>query len=798
MYMRALVLAEKPSLMRAIQTAYKSGGTFPFVLDFAAFHGHLMRLAEPAEYNPDWKTWNTKDLPLIPDPFRYMPDDKASIEKIMATIRSGKYDFLVNACDAEREGELIFWSFYEANHLTLPVKRLWCSTTLPSDLEKALRSLKDASAFQHLREAAAFRAQFDWLAGMNFSRAISLKSKKKSNIGRVVTPTLKMVVDRELEIQKFVPQSFYELGVALEKGDKFPGLVLVPPELKQTRFPTEAAVKTAQASLGTSGIVEGITSKRTATKAPTLYSTTELQKDANKYYKFRASKTDSIAQDLYEAGYISYPRTSCRFISTSMVSEIPNLLKPLSKFPELADGLKLVTAASITKATSGKDYINDAKLTDHHAIIPTGAVFDPAKLSDDQRKIYLLIAKRFLSIFLPPYVVDTINVIVDSNGQKIKAAGRTVIDKGFSILYQDKSKDVILPVLNKGDSISVVGSKIRAGTTKPPERYTDKTLLEAMANAGKFVSSADQRAILREAEGIGTPATRSAILEKLESTKMCTIEKGAYVPTAFGMELVKLIQNRDIASPAITAEWEKKLRNVQENGHPEVFKAEMIQYIKNETQDILDTVSADLSSYRFETIGKCPICGRDVIASDKYYRCVNYKADTDPCTFLVNRNETWGIKLSINDMKTMLSGKATKQKMLVSKAGRKFTASLIIKDGKIAPAFGQNKKQGNANADDIHTKEGICTCPCCGKGQVYARRNYYTCSAQNDGCGFIVGMEICSAPITEQHIKALSAGEVIGPLEFTWKSGKKGLAKLKGHPVTEGDKTSFKLEFVFA
>ena len=523
--MRGLVLAEKPSLMRAIEGAYKDGGPFPFDLDFAAFHGHLMRQAEPAEYNPKWAPpYKAEDLPLIPEPFKYLPDDVPSVNKIMTKIRNGKYDFLVNACDAEREGEHIFWSFYEANNLKLPVKRLWCSTTLKADLVVALHNLRDASDFQHLRAASFFRAQFDWLAGMNFSRAISLKTHSTANIGRVVTPTLKMVVDRELEIQNFVPQSFYEIVVKMKKGDDFLGAVLVPPELKQTRFSDEKAATAAQAGLGKTGSVESVTAKRTVNKAPTLYSTTELQKDANKYYKFRASKTDSVAQDLYEAGLISYPRTSCRFLPTSMVAEIPKLLKPLEKFPELAIALKMATPAAIAKATTGKDYIDDAKLTDHHAIIPTTAVFDPSTLGEDQKKIYLLVAKRFLSIFLPPYVVESTTVIVDSNGQKVKAAGKTVVDMGFSILYPYKGKDVILPPLKKGDEVAIAGSSIREGSTKPPDRYTDKTLLDAMANAGKFVSSAEQRAILREAEGIGTSATRSDILKKLESSAACRVD----------------------------------------------------------------------------------------------------------------------------------------------------------------------------------------------------------------------------------------------------------------------------------
>lgn len=796
--MRGLVLAEKPSLMRAIQEAYKTG-KFPFQLDFAAFHGHLLELAQPADYHAEWKKWEISALPIIPDPFMYVPTDKASIDKIMGKIKSGGYDFLVNACDAEREGEHIFWSFYEANKLSLPVKRLWCSTTLVPDLQAALSSLYDASdpRFQNLRASAAFRAQFDWLAGMNFSRAISLKTNKKSNIGRVVTPTLKIVVDRELEIKNFVPETFYEAQALMEKGTSFPGIVLVPPDLKQTRFANKPDAEKAVTGIGKKGVVKDIAGKQKATKAPSLYSTTELEKDASKYFKFRASKTDAITQTLYEAGYVSYPRTSCRFISTSMVPEIPKLLNPLKKFPELDDAMKLVTPASIAAATAGKDYVDDSKLTDHHAIIPTSAVFDPSTLSGDQRKIYLLIAKRFLSIFLPPYVVKTTTALIESNGWTIKAAGRTVVDKGYSMLYQDKSKDVILPSMNKGDEVDITSVKLKEGKTQPPARYTDKTLLDAMANAGKFVTEAEQRSILREAEGIGTPATRSSILEKLEKTGMCRVEQSFYIPTDYGIALIDAIQGRDITSPAITAEWEKKLRDLEENGHPEKFKAAMLAYIKDETADIIANVSCDMSAYRHETIGTCPVCGRPVVTTDNYYRCVNYKADTDPCKFIVSRKEVFGIKLSVSDMKMMLDGKTTKEKKMKRKDGSEFTAPLCIKDGRVSPFFAESRQQGNIDKNNLQFKDGLCKCPLCDDGQVFPGKSWYTCNNRGKGCGFMIGMSICAAPISEDDVKNLVAGKTIGPKTFTWKSGKQGTAKLKGCITQTEEKKEFKVQFEF-
>lgn len=796
--MKGLVLAEKPSLMRAIQSAYQAD-KFSFDLDFAAFHGHLMGLAQPSDYHTEWEKWSIDELPLIPDKFRYLPVDRDSVQKILAKIKAGHYDFLVNACDAGREGELIFWSFYEANGLTLDVKRLWSSTTVESDLKQALHHLRPASDFDNLRASAKFRAEFDWLTGMNFSRAVSLKTKKKANIGRVVTPTLKMVVDREREIINFVPEAFYEVGMILEKdGEKFPGVVLVPPDLKQTRFTKKADAQAVLSSLKDTGTVLSVEKNRKSTKAPTLYSTLELQKDANRYYKFRATKTDALAQDLYEAGYISYPRTECRFIPTSLVPDIPKLLKPLERFPELTTPLTLVTPASIKAATTGKTYVDDSKLTDHHAIIPTTAVFDPSTLSADQYKLYLLIAKRFLAIFLPPYVIDVTSALIDCNGNTVKAAGRVVVDKGFSTLYQDKSKDTPLPPLNKGDIVKVSKGSLHEGSTKPPDRYTDKTLLDAMANAGRFVSAAEQRAVLKETAGIGTGATRSGILDKLEKTGMVKVDKGVFTPSAFGMSLIDAIGERDVCSPAMTAKWEELLRDLEEHGNPAKFEGKMLSYIKAETADIIAHVTADLSPFQFEEIGTCPLCGRAVVASKNFFRCVNYKAEKDPCTFIVSRKETMGTIVSEQDMKDMLAGKPTAVKTLTAKDGNKYKAALVInKDGRVAPAIGENAPKESAVRSKTNLIAGICKCPLCKDGRVYKAKKYYLCTNKDAGCPLILGQEICNAEITEEDVMSLIKGDTTVAKTFTWKTGKTGKAKLKGTVVKEGKDKSFKLEFIF-
>ena len=313
----------------------------------------------------------------------------------------------------QTQGELIFWSFYEANHLHQPVKRLWSSTTVESDLQKALHNLRDYDkdeSLKHLRESSKFRAQFDWLTGINFSRAVSLKTKKKSNIGRVMTPTLKMVVDRENEINSFVSKPFYEIDVMMEKNkNSFLGAVLVPPENKHTKFGEKIAAQKIAGNLELQAKVVSVNKKEKATKAPTLYSTLELQKDANRYFKFRATKTDSIAQDLYEQGLISYPRTSCRFIPTSLIPDILKLLTPLKVFPEFEQAMKLITKLyeagytpicpllslpeiiNVSNADEFKDYVDMSEdmLRRSRILVVCGTAVDETVLTD------IAIANRF-------------------------------------------------------------------------------------------------------------------------------------------------------------------------------------------------------------------------------------------------------------------------------------------------------------------------------------------------------------------------------------------------------------------
>lgn len=777
-----LLLAEKPSVMRDIKEVYqKHRSDYSFQLDFGAFHGHLMELAQPADYNPQWKKWTLADLPIIPQTFVYKESDPDSCKKLMSEIRSGGYDALINACDAGREGEHIFFSFYEAHNLKLPVLRFWASDTTEATIRKTLNNLVPAAQYDGLRQSAKFRAQLDWLAGINFSRAVSLQTKKKANIGRVVSPTLKLIVDREREIQRFVPKNFYEvLGEFSAAAGKYVGTYMLPPDAKQSRFDEKKDAETVMKKLGKSGIVKDVVSRQKATKAPTLYSLTELQKDASREFGFSADKTESVAQSLYEKHLTSYPRTESRFLPTAMVAELMDHLKPLEKTPLKAYVTK-ITQARITQVTKTKDYVDNAKITDHHAIIPTK---DSCKnfndLTADEQKIYLMICKRFLSIFMDPYVTESTMVITDVNGEIFKTMGKVEVSKGYMELYPTKGKDVILPPVKKGDQVSVTNLKLKEGQTKPPDRFNTATLLESMQNAGNYVSSDESRKILRETAGLGTTATRKDILKKLEDTGMCTVKKTVFFPTDFGCALIDAIGDRMICSPQMTADWEQKLREVENGTYKGQFAQDIRNYVTEETQDIMGKVSVDLSAFAHEEIGKCPKCGAPVVEGKNFYLCSQYKKS---CDFLIPK-EKIGAKISKRDVSLLLAGKKTGEKKMTTKSGKTLSDAFCLDESyNVVPSFSLKRKspmeEESVDPSKMKDIESLGTCPVCG-GKIYEASRFYVCTNRTNGsCSFSICKQIRSANIDKDDVRNLLTGKTTKTHQFVWASGKTGTARLK-------------------
>lgn len=765
--MRGLLLAEKPSVMRAIQDVYnKEKGKFGDVLDFGAFHGHLMALKDPEDYDAKWSDWqDSAILPMIPVVFAYKAEDKTSVNKLLAKINSGNYDYLINACDAGREGEHIFWSFYETVGLKLPVKRFWASSTTHQALKKALYNLRPSSDYAGMRQAAKYRAQFDWLVGMNFTRAASFKLYRFVPIGRVQSPVLKLIVDREREIQNFQSTDFYEVkgNFKIQSSEPIEFIHLIAPDHKNTRFDSKLAAEQIANEVKRigNGAVLAVKEVEKATEAPTLYSLTELQKDANKYFKFKPDKTLSIAQKLYEAGFLTYPRTESRFLPTNMVSEIPEHIRVLTAVPELKRFALGIGQAEID-AMVKKEYVDDAGITDHHAIIPTDVAPNWSNLSKEEQQIYTLVGKSFLAIFMEPYKAALTSLLVTVGNHLFLTKGKREIDKGYTVLYPAiTSKDVILPSCKKGDPIAVDSINITKGSTQPPKRYTPSSLLAAMEKAGADIPDSELRKVLRESAGLGTPATRADILNKLEERELVKVNKNAYYALDKGMSIIDNIGSRNFCSALLTAEWEKKLQEIEKNQYNGDFRSEMEEYIKNETVYLLANLQTQNSR---NVIGKCPICGGNFYEGNKSYYCENKKKDgSGSCNAWIPKI-IGGYSITDEDLAELLNGNPTEKHTVLTKKQTKWDVQFVLGGEKGFDILSDNQGQN---------RTVVGKCPICGN-EVYAAANNYYC-AKGD---FSFPKKVKGTIIDESNMLLMLKGEQTEPLKFKWKNGHYGYACL--------------------
>ena len=771
--MRGLLIAEKPSVMRAVSAVYNTLPKGTDSLEFAAFHGHLMQLKSPEEVLPSWGSpWSASQLPMIPAAFEYKAIDKPSAEALYKKIKDGKYDYLVNACDAGREGEHIFWSFYESYGLTVPVKRYWASSNTKPAIKAALGNLLPASKFDGMRKAAKLRAQLDWLVGMNFSRAISVTTRTKGFVGRVMSPVRKMVVDRELEIRNFKQETFWELKATYRtsKGEDFEVVRLLPPDHKETRHMNKTDAEAVKAKLSPQAKVVRVKETERSINAPTLFSQTELQKAANKAFKMSPDKTLAVAQQLYEDGFITYPRTESRYLPTDMIPEIPAHLSVLFNIPDIGPFAQKITSADIARATKGKTYVDDGRIEDHHAIIPTDQPVEWSKLSAEEQKIYKLVARQFVAIFMPPYRAKTTSVLVQDGRVLFRCDGTVEVDKGYTALATaaKKAKDTVLPDLKEGDIVTLKSTKITQGTTKPPLRYTPDTLLTAMQNAGKFVSDAKQRSILKEAAGLGTAATRAPILKKMVEAGDIRLEKNTYYPSEYSIGFIQGYGDREFCSPSLTASWEEKLRAMEsEKGYAGDLEKEITEYITREVSELL-MMDIDLKSLEFPAVGVCPKCGKAVLSKKSYFVCANYKGDKDPCDFYMPKLFL-GTTISDAEAAELLKGGVTETKKLTKKDKTSFNAPLCINP--------ETKTLGFAFGT-VSTK-GLGKCPRCETGVVMEGRNYYVCSRRSEGCTFALQKCIRGAKLSPEDMSALLDGKTSRMFAFTWKNGNQGKAAFR-------------------
>lgn len=796
--MKALLIAEKPSLMREIREVYQKM-SHPDEIHFASFVGHVVALKEPEDYKEEWgRPWRLEVLPMIPEKFEFKPIESSLdvFKKVRDELKSGKYDYVINACDAGREGELIFYAFYKTIGCKLPVKRLWASDTTEATLKDALLNLIDDKepSLKRLKEAAQFRAYFDWLLGMNLSRAFSLKTKSSVALGRVMTPTLAIVVQRELEIMNFKPQDYWEVEAEFAASSgQYKGIWLDAKTGERRIFDKKRAEGIVQ-SLGKEGIVESVEKQRKKNYAPTLHSLLELQKEAGKAFGYTAEQVLNIAQVLYEQKkLLTYPRTESRFLPRNLAKKIPEHLKVLENIPEVKDVVKEILAnpKRIEEIMNSKKYVDDKKVTDHHAIIPTDTKPNLSALTKEERNIYLLVVKRLLSIFMDPYVVDKTTVITKVGDNVFKSTGSTVVDWGYMKLYKDQPKQAdeddddkrILPPLKKGQEVTVKDVSLLEKQTKPPQRYDDPGLLQAMANAGGFVDDEELKTILKETAGLGTSATRAAIIEKLVEKKMIARKGKQLYATQFGIDIINALKGHDITSPELTAKWEIKLKQIEEGSYdPKKFYKEMLDYTRSVTKHFMDTIENTITQKsaggdkkkQMEVLGKCPKCGSDVVEGKSYYFCTQYKQS---CDFIFSK-EIAGAKLTKTDAKKLLSGKETKQLTITLKSGEKRKVKFVLnEEGKLEFA-GQKTGQ--------QEKVSVGKCPKCSKS-VWSLKDYYVCDGYKKDCDFVQKKELMGATITERDMKNILSGKQTRELTFTWKNGKKGKARLKW----ENDKITF-------
>lgn len=771
--MTGLFIGEKPSITNLARNVYRAHRKElePIVgeLDFAPLHGHIMRLLTPEEYDQKYASFDKTNLPIFPPTFLYTPDDIETFTQLKNKIESGKYGYVINGCDAGREGELIFYSFYEQIGSPLPVKRFWADSTTESCILKCLKNLLPGEEKANLAQAAKYRQWSDWLVGMNFSRAAG------KPIGRVMTPVENFVYIRENEILNFKPEAFHEVSATFSHpSGTYSGIYINANS--NSRLNTKAEAEAVKKTTGKEGVIAKATKETISTKPPTLYSQTELQKDANKFFKFSPDKTLDISQKLYEDGYMSYPRTGCRVLPSDLAKDIQKLLNAIRCVPGLEPYIKAVKPADIKAFQGDKDYVNDAELEDHYAVTPTEKAPDFDKLSPDCQKIYALVAKRLLSCFCGPYCVDKTTLLTTAGGNTYKTVGKAVSSLGFIALYDSKPPKDVLPALKKGDKVEVKGVKIRSSETKPPPRYTPKTLLSAMLTAGDTVSEAAMRRVLKETHGIGTDATRAALLKKLTENGFMDLKNNTYFPTPRGMAAIKDLEGKSFLSAKITAEWEQKLRKVADGTYKGDFMQEMKTYVTNEVRDILSR----------SNVGVCPMCGKPVVVSNNSFWCEGYVPVKDrakaknPCSFYLSRS-VYGVTLTFDDIRKVLKKEPTEEHLLTYKSGKQESRRIKLKlpDEKDS-RFGLEVDFGDGDRGErVRGKEErLGKCPSCG-GDVYEGKNFYICSNRGSKCSFCIRKTIKGANIPASEIKKLLAGKESKELSFTWSNGKQSKAKLK-------------------
>ena len=618
-YMKSLVLAEKPSVARDIArvlNSNKKGNGFlegnKYIVTWAL--GHLVTLADPEEYNKRYQVWNMEDLPILPDQSKLVVIKQTSKQfyTVKDLMHRKDIDKIIIATDAGREGELVARWIIEKANVKKPIQRLWISSVTDKAIKDGFNKLKDGRVYENLYESAQGRAEADWIVGINATRALTVKYNSQLSCGRVQTPTLAIIAQREEDIKNFKPKDYY--GIELKTKDlRF----IWQDRNNNTRsFNKENIDRILSNIKGKDLNVIEVNKNYKKTYSKGLYDLTELQRDANRIFGFSAKETLSTMQSLYERHKIlTYPRTDSRYLSEDMVDTLKDRVKSIniSQYSKFASEI-------LKKPIKGnKSFVDNKKVTDHHAIIPTEERVKLSELNGNEKKIYDLVVKRFLAVLYQPFEYEQTTIIANMGDEKFVAKGKRIIKEGWKAIYsnidddedeEDDIKDQILPLIEKGNVLKVEGLKQTSGKTKPPAYFNEGTLLSAMENPAKYMEKGNQELskILEETGGIGTVATRADIIEKLFNTFLIESKGKDILITGKGKQLLELVPE-ELKSPALTAQWEKKLGLIAEGRlKRHTFVNEMKEYSKSTIKEIKN--SNTIFKHDNLTRTKCPECGK--------------------------------------------------------------------------------------------------------------------------------------------------------------------------------------------
>ncbi|MDW8308631.1 MAG: DNA topoisomerase 3 [Verrucomicrobiales bacterium] len=803
---KALIITEKPSVAADIAKAlggFKKGKEFyeseRYLLSWAV--GHLFELAVPAALKEQDK-WALDKLPIMPEEFDLAPRERMSgrVKVLCQLLNDPRVTEVINACDAGREGELIFRYVVQYANCRKPIRRLWLQSMTPEAIREGFAHLRTDAEMQPLAQAARSRNEADWLVGINATRAFTLRlsggrGSTVTSLGRVQTPTLAIIVEREQKILEFKPREVHEVHATFqapaggytgrwfdEQFDK------AEDEFARTRrllarlgldLPDAAArLQAEHGSLwdehrhaarlwhreiaeairrrceGREGVVELEEKKPSSQAPPQLYDLTTLQREANNRFGFSASRTLKIAQDLYEKHkVITYPRTDSRCLPEDYPATVKATLRKLEPTPLGAFARKVLDQDWVRP---NKRVFNDAKVGDHFAIIPTGNLVP--NLSHDEQAVFDLIARRFIAVFYPPAQYELTTRITRVEGEPFKTEGKILVAPGWLEVYgreaQDKPEEN-LPPLSQGERVRTERVEIQTDHTKPPPRYTEATILSAMEGAGKLVEDEELREAMKE-KGLGTPATRAAIIETLLKAHYLVRHGKELQPTAKAMQTISLLKKAvpELTSPEMTGEWEFRLRQIE---HRQLSREEFMRDIRKLTEEIVREAKhfhPDEHVPDSAPFGRCPKCGQPILERFKSFTCTN-----DSCDFTIWKTIA-GRLLSREEFETLLEkGRVGPLHGFRSRKGKRFDAVLrLSKDFKAEFDFG-NSEGETAAPVDFAGQEPLGKCPKCG-ARVFEHGSNYVCEKSlgaDKSCDFRTGRVILQQPVEREQIKKLLA-----------------------------------------